>query len=37
VGKGGAIVLALVAALAVPYTVVLPAVELVWLRPGPRA
>lgn len=33
VGKGGGIVLALVAALALPYVVVLPAVELVWLRP----
>jgi hypothetical protein len=32
VGRGGAIVLALVAALAVPYTIVLPIVELVWLR-----
>jgi hypothetical protein len=36
VGKGGAIVLALVAALALPYLVVAPIVELVWLRPGPR-
>jgi hypothetical protein len=33
VGKGGGIVLALVAALALPYVVVLPAVQLVWLRP----
>jgi hypothetical protein len=33
VGRGGAIVLALVAALAVPYVVVLPVVQLVWLRP----
>jgi hypothetical protein len=32
VGRGGSIVLALVAALAVPYTIVLPIVELVWLR-----
>jgi hypothetical protein len=32
VGRGGAIVLALVAALALPYAVVLPIVELVWLR-----
>ncbi|MGO9833584.1 MAG: hypothetical protein ACLP1X_05155 [Polyangiaceae bacterium] len=34
VGRGGAIVLALVAALALPYLVVLPVVQLVWLRPG---
>jgi hypothetical protein len=33
VGKGGALVLALVAALALPYVVVLPLVQLVWLRP----
>ncbi len=33
VGKGGAIVLALVAALALPYLVVLPLSQLVWLRP----
>jgi hypothetical protein len=33
VGKGGAIVLTLVAALALPYLVVLPVLELVWLRP----
>jgi hypothetical protein len=32
VGAGGAVILALVGALAVPYVVVLPAVELVWLR-----
>jgi hypothetical protein len=40
VGKGGAIVLLLVAALALPYLVVLPLVQLVWLRPraaGARA
>lgn len=36
VGKGGSIVLALVAALALPYLVVLPLVQLVWLRPGGR-
>jgi hypothetical protein len=35
VGKGGAIILVLVAALALPYLVVLPASQLVWL--GPRA
>jgi hypothetical protein len=33
VGRGGAIVMSLVAALALPYLVVLPVVELVWLRP----
>ena len=32
VGLGGAVVLALVAALALPYLVVLPVVRLVWLR-----
>lgn len=36
VGKGGAIVLALVAALALPYVVALPLVQLYWLRPPPR-
>jgi hypothetical protein len=36
VGRGGAIVLALVAALALPYAVVLPVVELVWLREAKR-
>ena len=35
VGRGGAIILVLVAALALPYLVVMPAVQLVWL--GPRA
>jgi hypothetical protein len=35
VGLGGAVVLALVAALALPYLVALPIVRLVWLR-GPR-
>jgi hypothetical protein len=33
VGRGGALVLVLVAALALPYLVVLPAVELVWFGP----
>jgi hypothetical protein len=33
VGLGGAVVLALVAALAVPYLVVAPAVQLVWMAP----
>jgi hypothetical protein len=32
VGEGGAIIFFLVAALALPYLVVLPAVQLVWLR-----
>jgi hypothetical protein len=36
VGRGGAIVLALVAALTLPYLVVLPLVQLVWLRPPSR-
>jgi hypothetical protein len=36
VGKGGSIVLALVAALALPYLVVLPLVQLAWLRPQSR-
>ena len=33
VGRGGALILALVAALALPYTVALPIAQLVWLRP----
>ena len=33
VGRGGSIILGLVAALALPYLVVLPLVQLVWLRP----
>jgi hypothetical protein len=37
VGRGGSIVLVLVALLALPYVVVLPAVQLVWLRPRRRA
>ncbi len=37
VGKGGAVILALVAALALPYLVALPASQLLWLgRPGRR-
>jgi len=32
VGRGGALLLTLVAALALPYLVVLPVVQLVWLR-----
>jgi hypothetical protein len=35
VGLGGAVLMLLVAALALPYLVVLPVVQLVWLR-GPR-
>lgn len=35
VGRGGAIILVLVAALLAPYVIVLPAVQLLWL--GPRA
>jgi hypothetical protein len=34
IGRGGAIVLALAAALALPYLVVLPMVQLVWLGRG---
>ncbi len=37
VGTGGAIILALVAVMVLPYLVVLPAVQLVWLRPTSRA
>ena len=36
VGRGGAVILTLVAALALPYLVVLPAVQLVWLGPPSR-
>ena len=36
VGRGGAVILALVAALAVPYLVAVPVARLVWLR-GARA
>jgi hypothetical protein len=36
VGAGGAVILALVGALAFPYVVVLPVVELVWLQPPRR-
>ena len=36
VGRGGALILGLVAALAVPYLVVLPAAQLVWLGPFRR-
>ncbi len=34
VGRGGAVILTLVAALTVPYLVVLPAAQLVWLGPS---
>jgi hypothetical protein len=36
VGRGGALLLLLVAALALPYLVVLPAAQLVWLGPPAR-
>lgn len=36
VGKGGALILGLVAALVLPYAVALPLAQLVWLRPRPR-
>ena len=36
VGKGGAIILALVAALALPYLVILPCAQLLWLGASPR-
>jgi len=36
VGRGGALMLTLVAALTLPYLVVLPAVQLVWLGPPGR-
>jgi hypothetical protein len=35
VGRGGALILVLVAALALPYLVILPSVQLVWFRRGP--
>ncbi|MDP9149422.1 MAG: hypothetical protein M3O36_05720 [Myxococcota bacterium] len=35
VGQGGAVILALVAALVLPYAVLLPSVELVWLCRSP--
>jgi hypothetical protein len=37
VGRGGAIILVLVAALALPYLVVLPAAQLVWVARAPAA
>jgi hypothetical protein len=37
VGRGGALILLLVAALALPYLIVLPAAQLVWLGPWRRA
>lgn len=36
VGGGGALILTLVAALALPYLVVLPVVQLFWLLPAPK-
>jgi hypothetical protein len=37
VGRGGALILTLVAAMVLPYLVVLPAAQLVWLGPWRRA
>ncbi len=37
VGRGGGIVLALVALLAIPYLVALPVAQLLWFRPGAMA
>ena len=37
VGRGGALILALVAALALPYLVALPAIQLAWLGGAPKA
>jgi hypothetical protein len=37
VGRGGALILTLVTAMALPYLVVLPAAQLVWLGPWRRA
>jgi hypothetical protein len=37
VGRGGALILTLIAALALPYLVVLPAAQLVWLGPWRRS
>jgi hypothetical protein len=36
VGRGGALLLTLVAALTLPYLVVVPAVQLFWLLPAPK-
>jgi hypothetical protein len=36
VGRGGALLLTLVAALVLPYLVVVPAVQLFWLLPAPK-
>ncbi|HEY2510786.1 MAG TPA: hypothetical protein VGI39_08020 [Polyangiaceae bacterium] len=36
VGKGGSVILVLVAALALPYLIALPAAQLLWLGPGRR-
>jgi hypothetical protein len=36
VGRGGALILALAAALALPYLIVLPSAQLVWLGPFRR-
>jgi len=37
VGRGGALILSLVAALAIPYLIVLPAAQLLWIGPFGRA
>ncbi|HEY8039929.1 MAG TPA: hypothetical protein VIF15_09060 [Polyangiaceae bacterium] len=37
VGMGGAVILVLVAALVLPYVIVLPLVQLIWLRPRAEA
>jgi hypothetical protein len=37
VGRGGALILGLAAALAIPYVIALPAAQLVWLGPWRRA
>jgi hypothetical protein len=37
VGRGGALIMGLAAALGIPYVVVLPAAQLVWLGPWRRA
>jgi hypothetical protein len=36
IGRGGSVILALVAALALPYLVVLPAMKLLWIGPPPK-
>jgi hypothetical protein len=36
IGRGGAAIFGLVAAMVLPYTIVLPAAELLWIGPKPR-